>query len=112
MKILIVDDEPELREVFADRLRLKGAEVFEAENGEEAIKILKESAFDGVVTDLRMPKLDGRGVLKFTKEKGIMTVVITGYSDYPDEELIKLGAKLVLKKPIDFSALISALGLN
>ena len=61
--ILFVDDEPALRELTAERLAELEFDVVQASNGEEAISLLDEFAFDVVITDLRMPGTDGLGVL-------------------------------------------------
>ena len=57
--ILLVDDEPQLRKVFARRLRQEGYQVTEAADGAETLELLNAAAFNFIITDLRMPKVDG-----------------------------------------------------
>ena len=62
-KVLVVDDDPQLRETLGDWLRLDGYEVRLAADGLDAVELVRWEAFDVVVTDLRMPNLDGLGLL-------------------------------------------------
>ena len=57
--LLFIDDEPSLRELMVERLTDRGFEVVACENGERAIELLDQFAFDIVITDLRMPGIDG-----------------------------------------------------
>ena len=66
-KILIVDDEENIREVLKEYAEFSGYEVFEAANGFEAIKMCKEDDFDIVIMDIMMPKLDGFSAVKEIK---------------------------------------------
>ena len=66
-KILVVDDEQSLREVLSIMLKRAGYAVTSATDGEEAIELLHREIFDLVITDLRMPKIDGMEVLKAVK---------------------------------------------
>jgi two-component system, NtrC family, response regulator PilR len=75
-KILIVDDEPSLREVLSIMLKRSGYAVTSAPDGEEAIEHLHKDIFDLVITDLRMPKVDGMEVLKAVKSASPETVVL------------------------------------
>ena len=67
-KILIVDDEENIREVLKEYAEFSGYEVFEAANGFEAIKMCKEDDFDIVIMDIMMPKLDGFSAVKEIKK--------------------------------------------
>ena len=62
--LLLVDDEPALRTVVAERLREEAFEVTEAESGERAIDLLSEFAFDVVISDLRLPGVGGQRVIE------------------------------------------------
>lgn len=59
LNILIVEDEPDLREVFSEMLRMLGCEVSEAGNGKQALQQLKSKKFDALFTDVQMPEMDG-----------------------------------------------------
>lgn len=63
MTIVIVDDEPSVRRTIGDHLSARGHDVREAEDGETAIRLAGEMAIDAIITDLRMPGLDGVEVL-------------------------------------------------
>jgi len=68
MKILLVDDNKFIRDSFSERLKKNKYEVVSAEDGEEAIEKIAADDFDVVITDIRMPKVNGIEVLKFTKK--------------------------------------------
>jgi len=112
-KILVVDDEEDVRDVI--RLHLEGAgyNILEAENGEDAIKTLRSE--DNLVNvgvilcDIRMPKVNGIECIDFLRREapGIPVVVVTGY---PDTEmaanLMKKGVKDYLVKPVEKEKLL------
>src|SRR5437867_9483698 len=75
-RVLVVDDERSMRELLAIMLRQAGHDVTLAEGGEQAVDVLKNEAFDLVITDLRMRKVDGLGVLRAAKEHSPGAVVL------------------------------------
>ena len=113
-KILVVDDESDVRDVIKLQLEQKGFNVLEAVDGENAINILQSG--DNLVNvglilcDIRMPKVNGVEAIEFLKQEapGIPVVVITGY---PDTELatglLKKGVKDYLVKPVEKSKLMA-----
>ena len=110
--LLIVDDEKALREAVAERLSDHGFAVEQADSGEEAIKRLADFAFDVLITDLRLPGIDGRQVLEATIERypDIVAIVITGYGTVKDAvDAIKQGAADFITKPFQFDALLHVL---
>jgi len=111
--LLLVDDEAALREAIAERLADHGFHVVQAESGEAAIARLAEFAFDVVVTDLRLPGIDGRQVINAALERypDIVAIVITGYGTVKDAvDAIKQGAADFITKPFQFDALLHVLG--
>ena len=68
--LLLVEDEPALREVTAERLEEHGFRVVQAESGEEALERLADFAFDVIITDLRLPGINGTEVLQTTLDRG------------------------------------------
>lgn len=101
-KILIVDDEVLVRNFLAETIRRKHIEVMTAENGQKAISILKETAFDMVITDMKMPDFTGIDILRKVKELSPSTivVVITAYGSIENAvEAMRLGAFNYLIKP-------------
>jgi len=78
--LLLVEDEGPLREALAERLSEQGFEVEQADTGERAIEQLAEFAFDIVITDLRLPGLDGTRVLEaaLVRYPDIIGIIVTG----------------------------------
>ncbi|MBM4127231.1 MAG: sigma-54-dependent Fis family transcriptional regulator [Nitrospira sp.] len=101
-KILVVDDEPSLRDVLSIMLKRTGYEVISVAGGEEAVELLQKEIFDLVITDLRMPKVGGMDVLKAVKSASPETVVlvITAFASADSAvEAMKQGAYDYLTKP-------------
>ena len=101
-RVLVVDDERSMRELLAIMLRQAGHDVTLAEGGEQAVEILKNEAFDLVITDLRMRKVDGLGVLRAAKElspSAVVLVVTAFASTETAVEAMKLGAYDYVTKP-------------
>src|ERR671913_2290584 len=110
--LLLVEDEAALREALAERLREHGFEVEQAESGEQAIEKLAEFAFDIVITDLRLPGLDGTRVIEaaILRYPDIVGIIVTGYGTVKDAvEAIKRGATDFVTKPFQFDELLHAL---
>jgi len=107
--LLFIDDEIELRTVMAERLRECGFEVTEADNGEAALELLDQFAFDILITDLRLPGIDGAAVVEAAvgRYPGIVALVITGYGTVRDAvDAIKRGASDFIAKPFQFDELM------
>src|SRR5687767_2589679 len=97
---------------MAERLSGHGFDTVEAESGERAIELLHQFAFDIVITDLRMPGMDGTQVIEAARERypGIVAIVITGYGTVKDAvEAIKRGASDFIAKPFQFDELMHVL---
>jgi DNA-binding NtrC family response regulator len=110
--LLLVDDEPALRALMAERLSERGFEVAEADTGEKALDYLEQFAFDILITDLRLPGIDGTQVIQAARERypGIVAIVITGYGTVKDAvEAIKRGASDFVAKPFQFDELVHVL---
>lgn len=76
MNILVVDDEMLIRNVIKDYLENEGYEIFEAENGLEAIRVFKEEKIDLIILDIMMPKMDGYETLKELRKLGETPVIM------------------------------------
>lgn len=101
--ILIVDDEQGIREILTTAFRRRGFHTEEAADGESAISRLRQSAFDGVLCDLRMPAGDGFEVLKFARSlyPDLVFILMTGYGSTQNAvEAIKVGADDYVLKPL------------
>jgi DNA-binding NtrC family response regulator len=110
--LLIVDDESALREAIAERLADHGFIVEQAASGEQALQRLTDFAFDILITDLRLPGIDGGKVIDAALERypEIIAIVITGYGTVKDAvEAIKQGAADFITKPFQFDALLHVL---
>src|SRR5580698_7003833 len=102
-RILVADDEPGLREFVSDALELDNHAVVAAKDGREAAKLLDERGFDLVITDLRMPGLDGMSVLRKVRAELPETevIVMTAHGTVDTAvEAMKLGAFEYLQKPL------------
>ena len=110
-KILVVDDEDIVRTSCRRTLSPEGYEVRLAKNGAEGLKMAREERFDLVLTDLKMPDMDGIEVLRIIKEQWPETavIIVTGYQTVDTAvKAIKLGAYDYIEKPFTPDALITA----
>jgi DNA-binding NtrC family response regulator len=113
--LLLVDDEVAFREVIAERLQETGFTVTQAGTGEEALDRLNQFAFDIVVTDLRLPGIDGRTVLDeaLARYPEIIAIVITGFGTVREAvEITRRGAEGFITKPFQFEELLHELGVS
>ena len=104
MKVLIADDEKNIRDSISAYLRAEGIENAVAADGAEARELLEEEAFECLILDLRMPKMDGLSLLAWLQEAGppVPVIVISAYGDVRDAvQAMKLGARDYLVKPFD-----------
>lgn len=112
LHLLLVEDEAAYREVVAERLTEQGYKVSQAGTGEEALDRLNGFAFDILLTDLRLPGVDGRQVLDeaFARYPDIIAVVITGFGTVREAvEVTRLGAEGFITKPFQFEELVHVL---
>lgn len=113
MRVLIVDDEPLVRNSVGRILRFAGHDVMTASNGAEAVEIYKKhgTQISAVLLDLNMPVMGGAETLKQLKELNpyVPVVVLSGYAQEEREELLQRGALAVLDKPTTAQQLKEAL---
>jgi len=105
-RVLIVDDEVNIRFVLSELLRREGYEATEASNGLEALEKVEESAFDLVIMDIRMPRMDGLTALKKMREldPDILVLIITAHGNNATAiEAINNGAYDYFTKPFDLN---------
>ena len=103
-QVLIVDDEPNLRKILSAQLTRDGYDVLTAEDGEQGLSLLREHHIDLVITDLRMPKVDGMTLLReaLREDRELPIVMITAHGTVDTAvEALKLGAFDYLTKPFD-----------
>jgi len=101
-KVLIVDDEEKTRQLMIETLSALGYSTFGARDGEEALSILEQQKMDLVITDIKMPKMNGLSLLESikAKETSLPVLLITGYNfNYTMEQALQKGADGFLAKP-------------
>jgi DNA-binding response OmpR family regulator len=102
-RLLIVDDETNVRLNFRMTLETEGYEIFEASSGERAVQLLAKHSFALAILDVRMPGMDGLELLTRMRESGIRVpaMIVTAYCDVPHAvKAMKLGAIDFLQKPL------------
>ena len=112
-KILFLEDEPTIREVLAEYMKIQSYEVTEAEDGQKALTLLKEQKFDMAVLDIMVPGISGLEVLAYIKEhiSGMATIMLTALDDektqvqafnlYADDYVIKPVSPIILLKRME-----------
>ncbi len=107
--VLVVDDDPQVREVVRINLELEGYAVREAANGEEGLAALEEEAPDLILLDVMMPQVDGWEMLRRVQERhGVGSIPVVMFSGQLDvgSEAAERGAQGFVGKPFDLRALI------
>jgi DNA-binding NtrC family response regulator len=110
--LLLVEDEASLRSAIAEHLADRGFQVEQADTGEAAVTRLADFAFDIIVTDLRLPGIDGSAVVEaaVARYPDIIAIVVTGYGTVKDAvEAIKRGAWDFVSKPFQIDELLHVL---
>jgi len=111
LEILIVDDEVEFAEAFAERLQLRGFTAHIAYSGEQALRIVDQGAINIMVLDLKMPGMDGLEVLRRVKKSHpeVEVIMLSGHGSEMDEDYGRnLGAFAYLRKPADIGDILEA----
>lgn len=113
IRILLVDDSPDILETMCELLQSEGAEVTTADGGARAIELAEQTPFDVIVSDIGMPEIDGHKMMSIIRQQGANrdtpSIALTGYGTLRDVEKAKAaGFTLHLRKPIDLQALIDA----
>lgn len=101
-RVLVVDDDDRLRSMLLEALRTYGYKPIGAANGSEALAVLAEEEFDIVITDIRMPEMDGITLMKEIKMRSprVPVIIITGYAHaYTRQKVYEAGADGFLSKP-------------
>ncbi|MDR0998105.1 MAG: sigma 54-interacting transcriptional regulator, partial [Treponema sp.] len=109
MRVLIVDDEKNIRESLGKYLGLENIEARTAESGEAAQSCLEAESFDALVLDLKLPGMSGQDLLEWTERRGFSSpaIMISAHGEIPDAvRALKAGAKDYLVKPFDPAELV------
>jgi len=107
-RILVVDDDPDIRDVISEFLSLDGYELWMASTAREAFRILEQQAIDLVLTDLVMPDDEGIAMIREIRSRfpGVRTVAMSGARFGPFLRAAELlGANATLSKPLNSSLL-------
>lgn len=107
--ILLVDDEQGFLDVMTRRLHRRGIRVRVAASGPEALTAASEESFDVVVTDLKMPGMDGLTLLEHLRESapGLPVLLLTGHAGEDEAaEAVRRGAVAYLHKPCELETLL------
>jgi len=109
--ILICDDERDLCEVLALHLLAKGYQTLSAWDGEEALRVIADEKVDLVLTDIRMPLLNGLELVDRLKSNNVhvpVVILISAYADVPVEQALSSGAEALFTKPFRLSDLVQS----
>lgn len=112
MRILVIEDAADIREVFTVLLRAEGAQVVAAANGREATEAVATQQFDVILSDLGLPDVPGevliRQLLAATRSH-TRIVVITGYGEPYLSRARQAGAEVVFTKPVEWTRILDYL---
>lgn len=108
-RVLVVDDEPGIRKVVRDALERAGHEVETAGDGEEAARLLEESGFALVITDLNMPRMDGRALVRLIRKDSAVPILVLTVRQEEREKvrLLDAGADDYVTKPFGVEELLA-----
>lgn len=110
-RILVVDDEAPIRRVLELKLKNGGYDVFLAEDGEIALQIIEKERPDAVITDINMPRMNGRQLCEATNhlknERTFLTIIMTARINPDEEQWIKAMQDTVfMEKPFSPSSIL------
>jgi len=111
-RILVVDDEAPIRRILELKLKNGGYEVFLAEDGEAALRVIESEKPDAVITDINMPRMDGRQLCEATnplkRERTFLTIIMTARI-IPDEErwITEMQDTVFMEKPFSPSSILA-----
>ena len=115
MTVLLVDDEPQILNILAETLEAVGIQVHTCNSGDEALAFLAETPVEVMLSDLRMPGMNGLELLQKAREldPDLQTVILTGFGNMKSAvEALRAGAYDYLNKPIDAERLIQTLKIG
>jgi DNA-binding response OmpR family regulator len=113
IKILIVEDEPDTAEMFAEMMRMSGYQIFKAYNGASAVALITEEKPAAVVLDLMMPDLSGLDVLRYVRGDEALAripIIVVSAKSLPSDikDGLEAGASVYLTKPVGYLDLKAA----
>ena len=111
-RILLVEDAPDIREVFTVLLRVEGAEVTATGSGREAIDLADHGDFDVVLSDLGLPDMPGDVLIRqivTSARRRARVIVVTGYGEPYLTRARQAGADVVFTKPVEWAQVLEAI---
>jgi CheY-like chemotaxis protein len=112
MRILLVEDAPDIREVFTVLLRVEGADVTATGSGREAVNLARHQDFDVVLSDLGLPDIAGDALIRQilgTVRRRVRVIVVTGYGEPYLSRARQAGAEVVFTKPVEWARILETL---
>jgi CheY-like chemotaxis protein len=110
-RVLIADDDPQMRRLIRIVLQREGFEVLEANDGLDALELIEQGLVDLVILDVDMPRLNGLGVLEEIRAQmrtaSLPVIVLTALQDDTEEKALDLGAQDYLTKPVQTRSLVA-----
>jgi DNA-binding response OmpR family regulator len=109
VRILVVEDDPEINRLVAEALRREGFAVTGTHDGAEALRLLSHERYQMAILDLMMPEIDGYGVLRRIREEGTMPVLILSAKNRETDKItgLGLGADDYMAKPFGVGELVA-----
>jgi DNA-binding response OmpR family regulator len=114
-RLLVVDDDPEMRCLLTEFLQGEGFEIDQAADGSEALHVARREALDGIVLDKNLPDASGLDILPRLRSlhPGAPVVLITAFGDSRTRQrAVSRGASVVLFKPFDLDDLLRAVSVQ
>jgi DNA-binding response OmpR family regulator len=111
-RILVVDDEPQIRRVVCSMLATKGYEVVDASTGEDALKLLRSEKYDLVLLDNILPGITGIEVCREIRADSDMAIIVMSAGHRTKAQALNAGANDYLKKPFGVSELFACVDSN
>jgi CheY-like chemotaxis protein len=112
IRVLVVEDAPDIREVFTLLLRAEGAEVESAASGREATECVARRRFDVILSDLGLPDIPGDVLIRELRARsgrGTRVMVVTAYGEPFLSRARQAGADVVFTKPVEWSRILEYL---
>ena len=110
-RVLVADDDPQMRRLIRIVLQREGFEVLEANDGLDALELIEQGSVDLVILDVEMPRLNGLGVLEEIRAQmrtaSLPVIILTALQDDTEEKALDLGAQDYLTKPVQTRSLVA-----